>query len=188
MEQLYFKSAAEWRDWLKANHEQSNGIRMIFYRKETGRPTIEYESAIEEALCYGWIDSIIKKIDAEKYVRKFTPRKNNSKWSAVNKKRIEKLIKEKRMTGAGLAKVDAAKANGQWDKPDRPVISFELHAEFESALNQNPKARAFFEQLAPSYKKHYIGWIAAAKQNKTREKRIRESITLLEKGQKLGMK
>lgn len=188
MEQLYFKSAADWRGWLKANHDQSNGIWMVFYKKETGKPTIEYETAVEEALCYGWIDSIIKKIDEEKYVRKFTPRKDDSMWSAVNKKRVEKLIKEKRMSGTGLAKVETAKANGQWDKPDRPVISFELHAEFKSALDQNPKARAFFEQLAPSYKKHYMGWIAAAKQEKTREKRIQESIALLEKGKKLGMK
>jgi len=98
------------------------------------------------------------------------------------------LIKSKRMMKIGLAKIEAAKKNGMWDKPDRPNISFEIPAEFEEALQKNPKAREFFEQLAASYQKQYIAWVAMAKRAETRDKRIEEAIGLLAKGEKLGMK
>ena len=186
--QLYFKTSDEWRQWLKSHHDKENEVWLIFYKKGTGKPSMEYEASVEEALCFGWIDSIIKKINDEIYVRKFTPRKDNSLWSELNKERAARLIRSKRMTEIGLAKIERAKRNGQWDKPDRPEIPWDMPGEFRRALDQNKKAKTFFNQLAPTYQKHFMGWIQVAKRPETREKRIRECIGLLEKGQKLGLK
>jgi len=185
---LYFKTTKEWRAWLGENHDKEAELWLIFYKKETGKPTLEYEAAVEEALCFGWVDSIIKKIDEQQFARKFTPRKDDSKWSPLNKSRVERLIKSGRMTKIGLAKIETAKANGMWDQPDRPEISFDLPEDFQLALEENQQAGIFFKQLAPSYKKQYIGWIQVAKRAETRAKRIKESIELLAKGEKLGMK
>ncbi len=188
MKQLYFKTSIDWREWLKENHDKETEVWLVFFKKESGRPTIEYESAVEEAICFGWIDSIIKNVDETKYVRKFTPRKEDSKWSEINKRRVEWLIKQKRMTGVGLAKVEAAKKNGQWYRSDRPAISFEIPREFQEALDKNCVAKAYFEQLAPTYQKHYVAWIAVAKREETKSKRIQESIALLMQNKKLGLK
>jgi len=188
MKQLYVVDREQWRDWLSKNHATKTSIWLIFYKKETSRSTIEYEAAVEEALCFGWIDSIIKKIDAVKYARKFTPRSDKSRWSALNKKRVNKMIKEGRMTEVGLAKIKAAKKTGLWDKDARPQISLDIPPEFAKALARNKKAKETFDKLAPSYRKHYIGWITIAKKPETKKRRIAESIALLEKGQKLGLK
>ena len=188
MEKIYFKNAAAWRHWLVGNHDKSPGIWLVFYKKETGDPTLLYEESIEEALCYGWVDSIIRKIDEKRYARKFTPRKNNSNWSESNKKRVARLINQNRMADPGLLKVTIAKKNGMWYKPDRPEISSELPEELKSALDKNKKAKQNFEALASSYQKHYIAWIAVAKKPETQGRRIKESIRLLESGEKLGLK
>lgn len=188
MQQLYLKTRKEWRDWLSRNHDTNPGVWLVIYKKETGKPALGYEDLVEEALCFGWIDSTIKKLDEEKYLRKLTPRKPKSRWSELNKKRIAKLEEQNLITEAGLEKIRAAKASGLWDKPDRPQISFDVPVELEEALSKNEKARLFFDQLAPSYRKQFIGWIAIAKQPATKEKRVDESIALLEKGEKLGMR
>ena len=183
------KNRAEWRAWLAANHDKETEVWLVYYKKETCKATIEYEASVEEALCYGWVDSIIKKIDETKYARKFTPRKDDSKWSPSNKRRVEKLIREGLMTEYGLGKVEAAKQSGQWDAPDqRPKLTFEISAEFAEALSKNKSASETFENLAPSHQKQYLGWIETAKRLETREKRIKEAIQLLEKGEKLGLK
>jgi len=188
MNQVYVKTRKEWREWLSQNHDKSSGIWLVFYRKHIGKPTLEYAESVEEALCFGWIDSIIKKIDDEKYVRKLTPRKAGSRWSELNKERIARLNKQGLMTGAGILKIKRAKASGIWDKPDRPQISFDIPTELENALAKNGKAKHFFEQLAPSYQKQFIGWIEVAKRQETKERRVKESIALLERREKLGMK
>jgi uncharacterized protein YdeI (YjbR/CyaY-like superfamily) len=188
MKQVYIKTRAEWRKWLSRNHDKSAGVWLVFYKKGTGKPTLEYDASVEEALCFGWIDSIIKSLDDARYVRKFTPRKPSSKWSESNKRRVAKLIKRKLMTKAGLALVTHAKKSGTWQKQDRPDISFELPKDFAKALAKNKKAKSFFEQLAPGYKKQFIGWISVAKRQATIDKRIAESIALLGQGKKLGMK
>lgn len=188
MKQLYVTNRDQWRDWLYENHAANAGIWLIFYKKETCKPTIAYEAAVEEALCFGWIDSIIKKIDTARYARKFTPRSDKSNWSPLNKKRANKMIKEGRMTEVGLAKIKAAKKTGLWAKDPRPQISLDIPPEFAKALARNNKAKENFDKLAPTYRKHYIGWIAVAKRPETRKRRITESIALLEKGQKLGLK
>lgn len=189
MQELHFQNRELWRSWLAENHDTvEEGIWLVYYKKETGTPSMDYEASVEEALCYGWIDSIIKKLDAERYVRKFTPRKLDSLWSDSNKKRVRKLIDSSQMTAAGLAKIAAAKASGLWEQPPVSGVAFELPEEFTQALAAHSKARSFFDSLAPSYRKYFIGWIASAKRPETRERRIQESIALLEKGEKLGMK
>lgn len=188
MKRVCVKNRDEWRDWLSQHHDKSAGIWLVFYKKHTGKPSLEYEAAVEEALCFGWIDSIIKKIDDESYVRKLTPRKPNSRWSNLNKKRIMKLQRQGLMTKAGMARVKEARESGLWDKPDRPSISFVVPKELERVLAINAKAKRFFDQLAPSYQKHFIGWIAVAKRQETKDRRVKESIALLEQGEKLGIK
>lgn len=188
MKQLYVPNRDKWRDWLGRHYAKESVIWLVFYKKETSKPTIAYEAAVEEALCFGWIDSIIKKIDDEKYARKFTPRKEKSYWSELNKKRAMRMIKEGRMTDAGLARIKAAKKRGLWKQTGRPRISFDMPSEFAQALDKNKKAKENFNKLAPSYRKHYIGWIQAAKRDETKKKRIRESIFLLAKGKRLGLK
>jgi len=143
---------------------------------------------VEEALCFGWIDSIIKKLDNKSYARKMTPRKSNSRWSELNKKRFKQLIKQGLMTESGLARVVEAKESGLWEKSDRPNIPFEVPNELKTALAKNKKAQTFFDQLAPTYRKQFIAWIYVAKRQETKDRRVMESIALLEQGKKLGLK
>jgi len=188
MKDLYFKTEKDWETWLKINHDQVSELWLIFYKKETGIPSISYESSVETALCYGWIDSIIKKLDDKRFARKFTPRKFQSKWSESNKRRVKKLIGESRMTKSGMKKIEYAKKYGLWDKPDIPEINYDIPAEFVSKLKKHSQAESFFKSLAPTYQKQYIVWITMAKREETRKKRISESIILLTKKRKLGLK
>jgi len=189
MEQLYFATRAAWRQWLKENHDQESGVWLVFYKKGTGQPSVSYDEAVEEALCFGWIDSIVKSMDQMRYMQKFTPRNDHSNWSAKNKERVMRMISAGLMTNAGLAKVESAKERGQWDAAaERPVISDELPDELATALRLNAAAQERFEQLSPSHRQRYITWIAMAKKPRTRQKRVAEAITLLEKGEKLGLK
>lgn len=188
MNTLYVTTSEQWREWLEANYNKVQELWLIFYKKDSGVPSLDYETAVEDALCYGWIDSIIIKIDEQKYARKFTPRNANSKWSDLNKKRIANVIKDGRMTEIGMAKIEAAKRNGSWDKVDRPDINLEISPEFKLALNKNKKAQENFNHFAWTYQKPFIIWISMAKRDETKQKRIAESIKLLEKGEKLGLK
>jgi len=188
MEQLYVENIAAWKSWLEEHHDSSNGVWLVFYKKESGKPSLTYEETVEEALCHGWIDSIIKKIDDESYLRKFTPRKDDSKWSTLNKKRVEKMIREKRMTPSGLGKVEYAKRNGIWDKPEDPRLEYVMHEDFQSALDRNPQALEYFNNLNKLYRRQFVYWVATAKRDETRKRRIKESIELLEKKQRLGIK
>ncbi len=188
MKHLYFQSAAEWRSWLEHNHDRFNEVGLVFYKKESGEASLSYEEAVCEALCYGWIDSIIKKLDDRRYLRKFTPRNDNSPWSESNKKRVQALLKQNRMAPAGLARIEAAKRNGRWTQTQKPFTDFDVSPAFQTALKTSPNAKAFFEQLAPTYRKQFTGWINSAKRSETRDKRIRESIALLENGRKLGLR
>jgi uncharacterized protein YdeI (YjbR/CyaY-like superfamily) len=189
VEELYIKTRKEWRSWLERNHEGHPGIWLVFYKKHTGVPALEYAASVEEALCFGWIDSLVRRLDGERYVRKFTPRKLNSVWSDLNKKRVEKLIREKRMAEAGLEKVRHARKTGAWNRKTAggEPPSTRPHPEFTRALEQEPAAGDFFASLAPSYRKRYVMWINVARQEKTRRKRIRETIKRLKQGKKPGL-
>ena len=189
MKTVEVSNRAKWRAWLTAHHDTEAEIWLVYYKKGAGKASVDYEASVEEALCYGWVDSIIKKLDETKYVRKFTPRKDDSKWSPSNIKRIKKLLKEGLMTEHGLQKVEAAKRSGKWDDPvQSPELNFEMHPEFARALVRNKRAKETFKSLAPTYQKQYLGWIEVAKKSETKSKRIREAIRLLEIGEKLGPK
>jgi uncharacterized protein YdeI (YjbR/CyaY-like superfamily) len=189
MEKLEVASRDEWRAWLAANYTDKKEIWLVFNKKGTGVPSISYDAAVEEALCFGWIDSIIKRLDDAQFVRKFTPRTEKSNWSALNIKRAEKMIQSGLMTAHGLRLIEAAKANGKWEKPvQKPTLTYHLHPEFEEALRRNKTAKGTFDNLSPTYQQQYIGWIQIAKREKTRRKRIEESIRLLEQGKKLGLR
>jgi len=189
MNQLYVKSGTEWRKWLTKNHNKVEEIWLIFYKKETGKPSIEYETAVEEALCFGWIDSLVRKIDEQRYARKFTPRKDKSVWSESNKKRVKKIIVEGRMTELGMGKIIAAKKSGAWNKKIKvPEISEAIPEDFVAALKKNKNAKDNFDKIPPSHKKRYYMWINQAKKKETKEKRIKEAVKLLKQDSKLGMK
>ena len=188
MEQIFFFTRSEWHKWLQKNHAGSAGVWFVFFKKRCGKPSLNYNDFVEEALCFGWIDSIIKKLDEERYVRRVTPRRPASVWSELNKKRVLKLEKAGLMTDAGRKVIHAAKKAGKWDITAMPEINAEMVSEFQNALDCNQKAKSFFEQLAPSHQKRYLLWIQTAKRPDTRNRRIREAIDLLYNNRKLDLK
>ncbi len=188
LEELYLVSREEWRNWLEKNHHIKNGIWLIYYKQHTGKPRVSYDDAVEEALCFGWIDSIVKRIDDERYAQKFTPRKSGSRWSEANKRRVAKMISEGRMTENGLASVRNAKESGEWSKRRAREKEFEIPTFMQMALAANKKALKNFEKSAPSYKRNMLGWLLSAKREETRRRRLAEIIEVLERGEKLGLK
>jgi uncharacterized protein YdeI (YjbR/CyaY-like superfamily) len=185
---VYVSNRKDWRKWLKKNHASENEIWLVYYKKHTGKDRVPYEDAVEEALCFGWIDSIVRRIDEDRFAQKFTPRKESSKWSESNRKRIAKLEAQGILAEAGLRSVQVAKESGKWYETIEIPKTEHIGTEFELELNKNPKAKNFFDNLAPSYKKQYVGWISSAKRDETRRKRIKEAIGLLNGSKKLGLK
>lgn len=184
---IYVTNRDDWREWLKKNHASEKGIWLIYYKKHTGKSRIAYGDAVEEALCFGWIDSTIKRIDDEKYAQKFTPRKGKSRWSALNKRRVRKMMREGRMTEAGLAKVKGVDLSDKREvKPSKRRLS--IPPDVREALAENKKVWDNFSNLAFSYKRQYIGWITSAKKDETKKRRLKEAIGLLAQNKKLGMK
>ena len=177
-----------WRLWLVKNHDKKNKIWLVFNKKHTGKPNITYDEAVEEAICFGWIDSIVKRIDDEKYAQKFTPRKPGSKWSESNRKRADKMIKQRKMTRAGLNLVNEAKKRGEWSASPVPRRDLAIPTYIEEALKSNEKASGNFRKLAPSYKRQYVGWVDSAVKEDTKKRRLAEVIRVFEKNEKLGMK
>jgi uncharacterized protein YdeI (YjbR/CyaY-like superfamily) len=186
--QLYVASRDHWRAWLQENHGTEKEIWLLHYKKHTAKPSISYEEAVEEALCFGWIDSIMKSLDGEKYALRYSPRKRSSIWSEANKRRVEKMISQGLMTEAGLAKIREAKASGEWQKATVREDTTNIPPDLEEALRANAKARLNFESLAPSYKKQFIWWITSAKTQETRQRRVLETVRLAEENKKPGMK
>ena len=186
---LYVRNRTEWRAWLEKNHKVDAEVWVVFYKKHTGRLSMPYDDAVEEALCFGWIDSVIQRIDDEKYCRKFTPRKDSSNWSALNRRRAAKMIQEGKMTGAGVAKLYYSGIDDQYDRtPNRKAKDLSIPEYLNHALLGNQKARQNFDRLASSYRRQYILWIATAKRDATREKRVAEAIRLLADNKRLGMR
>lgn len=247
---LYVTTRDEWRAWLATHHARETETWLVFYKKHSGRPRIAYDDAVEEAICFGWIDSLVKRIDDDAFMQKFTPRRDSSRWSEVNKRRLRKVIREGRMTEAGLAKVApgtlSAKSRAPKESDDveiprsvkqalaahpvawktfqrltparqrayvrlmtdgktaetrerqlRKAIELleqntgdvqDLPRFLKQALMKNAKAWQNFQNLAPSYRRHYVGWIMHAKQDATRERRIKEAVSLLAQNRKLGLK
>jgi len=168
---LELGSAAEWHEWLAANHATSSGVWLTIGKKGHSATTLTYDQAVEEALCWGWIDSTTRRLDAGRYQQSFTPRKPGGTWSAPNKKRVERLIAEGRMQPAGMAAIDAARANGSWTLLEE-VEALLIPGDLARALAASPAAARGFEALGDSAKKMILYWIATAKRPETREKRI----------------
>lgn len=185
MDKIYFSELKNWHDWLQEYHNSCQEIWLIFYKKHTGKTSLKYEEAVEEALCFGWIDSLIKKLDEECYARKFTPRTDISKWSDLNIKRLNKLIKEGRMRPEGLAKITPEILSG---KPQQRSAELTVPEYITLKLKEFPEANQNFSILPPSHKKRYIGWIDAAKKMETKQRRLQEAIEMLLKNERLGMK
>lgn len=177
------KNRQEWRSWLEKNHNSVKEIWLVYYKKHTKKPTVYYDEAVEEALCYGWIDSTVRTIDDEKYSQKFTPRNKKSNWSELNKSRVRKLINEGKMTPAGLEKLEGVNLNEVFIE-----TTLVLLPQFEQTLMSNEPAWSYFNSLAPSHRKQYTEWIMSAKREETQIKRLSEAIIMLEKNLKLGMK
>ncbi len=174
-----------WRQWLETHGASENEVWLVYYKAGSEKPCISYQESLEEALCFGWVDSIIQKIDEEKYARKFTPRRLGSKWSELNKHLVAKLIQEGRMTEAGLAKIEFDLDEAPQARPRRPPLP--LPDWLKEAFMQSPAAWENFQKLAPSHQRNYIGWISDAKREETRQKRIRYALERLEQGQPLGL-
>jgi uncharacterized protein YdeI (YjbR/CyaY-like superfamily) len=179
---LEIRTRREWRAWLAKHHGSSNGVWLVFHKAHTGVKSIPYEDVVREALCFGWIDSLIKRLDDDRFAFKVTPRKPTSKWSDLNRRRWKELDEAGLLAAPGRA---AAPTDNRY--ATKPAIP-DMPGYISKALKANPKAWAFFQTLAPSYRRHFVVWIHIAKQEPTREKRIRESIALLAAGKKLGLK
>lgn len=174
---IHLKTRAEWRTWLEQHHTQTAGIWLIGYKKATGKPRFDYDEAVEEALCFGWIDSKPNKLDEERSMLWFAPRKPGTGWSRLNKARVERLITQGLMMPAGLAKVEAAKQDGSWTALDA-IEALEIPPDLEQALIAHDKAKQNFEAFPRSVKRGILEWIASAKKPETRTSRIEETAQL----------
>jgi len=173
------KSRAEWRKWLEKNHTRNEGVWLISYKKATGKPRVDYDESVEEALCFGWIDSKGNKLDDERSMLWFAPRKAGTGWSKLNKERVARLSKAKRLAPAGLAKINAAKKDGSWNALDA-VEALEIPSDLEEAFSKSETARGYFEAFPRSVKRAILEWISSAKKSETRAKRIEETVTKAE--------
>ncbi len=187
-EQIYIETAAAWRNWLAEHHDKQKGVWLIYYKKHTGKPRVAYDEAVEEALCFGWIDSTVKRIDDERYMQQFTPRNAKSNWSELNKRRVKKLTREGRMMPPGIKSIEIAKQNRKWFEPDQPQINYALSPELINLLKAKKKAFSAYDKLSPSKRKLFTNWVMSAKRPVTRHKRFNEMVEMLIRGEDLGMK
>ena len=188
---LHVTSRAAWRAWLERHHEDETEVWLVFFKVHTGKPRIAYEDAVEEALCFGWVDSLVRRLDDERYAQKFTPRKAGSTWSPSNRKRVAKLVREGRLTPAGTATVTFRISEVPEEEPSGrqgPGAEPQLPPDLLRALKGDARAWATFSALAPSYRRNYVRWILGAKKDETRGRRLAEAIRLLSEARKLGLK
>ena len=185
---LCFASREEWRSWLKENHAKAGEVWLVYYKKHRGKSSINYTESVEEALCFGWIDGMKKRIDEEKYAHRFTPRRSNSKWSPLNIRLATKMIEAGKMAPAGLVSFNQKINYEKSFLAAKNAKEYSLTPEIEQALKANKKAWEHFNHLAQSYKKQYVGWLISAKRPETRKRRLEEAIMLLTENKKLGMK
>lgn len=183
---IYAKNRKEWRSWLLKNHKKEDKVNLIKYKKHTGKPSVTSKEAMEEAICFGWIDTTMKRMDEERYMQRFTKRTKNSKWSKNTLKYGSQLIKQNKMTKAGLEAYQKGLKKGPFDQ--NRSKNMETPEDLIKELNKkkNAKARENFYNLAPSYKKVYLRWIESAKRQETRDKRIKETIKRAKENKKFG--
>lgn len=180
---------SQWRTWLAEHSETEAEVWLVRYKRHTGRPCLSISNAVEEALCFGWIDGIVKRIDEARYAQRFTPRRAGSMWSELNRRRFASLLKAGRVTRAGLDKAPPSRKSDQREpRPPARGMEPKVPAYIQGALRSNPRAWRCFQNLAPSYRRLYVAWIDSAKMDQTRARRLREALALLEQNKKLGLK
>jgi uncharacterized protein YdeI (YjbR/CyaY-like superfamily) len=177
------KTRREWRSWLSANFTRTEGIWLVSFKKATGLPRVEYEEAVEEALCFGWVDSKPSKLDDQRTMLWFAPRKARSGWSKPNKDRVERMIAQGLMMPAGLAKIQAAQLDGSWNALDA-IERLEIPEDLAAALAAHPPAAENFDAFPRSVKRGILEWISTAKRTVTRAPRILETASLAAKNQR----
>lgn len=182
-ELLYFKNAEEWRQWLHQNHSSSKGVHLIFFKVTSANESMRWEEAVQVAICYGWIDSTVRKIDDEKRKQFFSPRKDKSVWSKINKIYIERLTKNNLMHESGLAKIATAKLNGSWNSLDA-VEDLVIPEDLNLAFEINKIAYENYLAFSKTYRKSYLYWLNQAKRPETRNNRIAEIINLCAQNKK----
>lgn len=180
------KSPEHWRQWLIAHHKKETAVWVVFYNKASGKSVLSWSEAVDEALCFGWIDSKKVKLDAERSRQYFSVRKAKGMWSKINKDKVAALIEAEKMMPAGYASIEVAKQNGSWTFLDA-VEDLQVPEDMQTMLQQNKGAEAYYESLSPSTRKFMLTWILMAKRAETREKRIREICEAAAKGEKPKM-
>lgn len=180
---VYAESREAWRQWLVQNHRACGGVWLVYFKVGSGQPSVRYEEAVKEALCFGWIDSKVQSLDDERYRQIFTPRKAKSVWSKLNKRYIEELVAQGLMTEIGLEKIEAARRDGSWTTLDASE-NLEMPPDLEQALAANVEATQNFARWSSSSRKNILFWIGSAKRLETRVKRIKETVNSADKNQK----
>jgi uncharacterized protein YdeI (YjbR/CyaY-like superfamily) len=175
------RTRVRWREWLAKHHASTSEVWLIFHKKHTGKPSVAYRDALDEALCYGWIDSLIKRIDEDRYARKFTPRQARSNWSSINIKRYNELKAAKRLAAPGLARSPEGCPVVDMARPDK------VPAYITKAVKQDARAWKCFESLAPSHRRQYVNWIDSAKREETKQRRLTQAITMMRRGRTPGI-
>jgi uncharacterized protein YdeI (YjbR/CyaY-like superfamily) len=186
MKTFLAKSVANWRDWLAKHHECESEVWLVFHNKHSGVASIDYKDALDEALCFGWVDSLVKRLEDRRYARKFTPRRADSRWSDANRKRYAALKASGRLRPAGLNRAPTERSYSP--KPVRLKMPSKLPPYIQTALRNHPRAMRYFEALALSQRRRYFAWIESAKHAETKARRLREAIRLLAAGKALGLK
>lgn len=173
LEIFYAESAEDWRNWLVNNHQTKQGVWLVSYKKNSNIKSVNWSDSVDEALCFGWIDSVRKSVDENSYKQFFTQRKTNSGWSKINKEKVERLIADGKMTESGLKSIEIAKTNGSWSILDE-VEELTIPEDLCDAFNSFPGSLDYFESLSKSVKKMILHWVVSAKRAETRAKRIAE--------------
>ena len=178
---FYAHDREEWRRWLEANHDTSSGVWLVCFKKNSSKRGVLYAEAVEEALCFGWIDSKANALDEESYIQLFSPRRPKSPWSKLNKLRVNKLVEQSLMTQKGIDVIEVSKKDGSWYAYDM-IEELRIPSDLEKVLSVNQIADAHFKSLSKSSKKQILWWIQSAKRKETRQKRINQVVELANEG------
>ncbi len=186
MKTLLVRTLDQWRDWLAEHHASESEVWLIFHKRHTGKKSIDYKDALDEALCFGWVDSLVNRLDDRRFARKFTPCSVDSRWSNVNRKRYAELKAGGRLKPPGIARPPTNR--GSAPRPPRRALPAKLPAYIQAALKKHPKSLRHFESLPPSQRRRYFAWIESARREETKRRRLKEAIRLLASGKVLGLK
>ena len=186
MKTLLVETLDQWRAWLEEHHASESEVWLVFYKQHAEIASIAYADALDEALCFGWVDSLVKRLDDRRYARKFTPRRPDSRWSTKNRRLYHALKANGRLKPAGIRRPPTQRGYGP--RPARLSMPSKLPAYIQAALNKHPAALRHFEALPASQRRRYLGWVESAKREETKLRRLKEAIRLLTGGKVLGLK